>query len=97
MNIVGRVATVMLAGVFVIVGATPAPLARLHPPGMDVTKPEKPHYVLLRRKPEPSPDIAILNHSISWDGVRDPCFWECWPKTAPSVYPPWARDRGQWP
>ena len=82
-----RMITVMLAGFFVIAGVTPAPLALTHPPAMDVTKPEKPHYVLLRRKPEPGPRI-VLNPAFFWDPGKK---WEFRPKSAPDVYPPWSK------
>jgi hypothetical protein len=81
-----RAATVMLVGFFVVVGAAiPTPWARMHPPGMDVTKPEKPHYVLLRRKPERDPNIVAWGSSFF--GVPSYCQaklamsrnrnWEC--------------------
>lgn len=81
-----RAVTVVLAGFFVIAGVTPAPLARVHPPAMDVTKPEKPHYVLLRRKPEPS--TVRLNPAFFWDQNKK---WEFRPKSVPDVYPPWSK------
>lgn len=83
-----RAATAVLTGFFVIAGGViPAPLARVHPPAMDVTKPEPPHYVLLRRKPEPSSRI-VLNPAFFWDQNKN---WEFRPRSAPSVYPPWSK------
>jgi hypothetical protein len=83
-----RVATAMLTGFFVIAGGTiPSPLARVHPPAMDVTKPEKPHYVLLRRKPEPDQNLVLLNSILTFGMTA---CWECRPKSAPLVYPSWS-------
>lgn len=82
-----RVVTAMLTGFFVIAGgAIPTPLASVHPPGLDVTKPAKPHYVLLRRKPEPS--LVRLNPAFFWDHSKK---WELRPRSDPSVYPPWSK------
>lgn len=87
MNMAGRAATVMLAGVFVIASGA-IPVARVHPPGMDVTKPQPPHYVLLRRKPERDPGMVMMVNSHFF---VVPACWECRPRSAPYVYSPWSR------